>query len=221
VAKIPIFIIDDQILFCETLAKFISDIDHFELIGAYTDSKPLLADSSLLDTERSIIGLVDMNLPGLNGIELNNLFQINYPNIKIIILSVFNSPMLIKQMINAKAAAYLEKSTNTEELIRAIEQVNETGYYYNNSVLKAMQSNIDNIQTNNSVLPSKLSKRETEILHLICNELNSAEIANKLFLSKRTVENYRNNLLVKTGSHNTAGLVLYAIRHNLIFSMLS
>ena len=158
-----------------------------------------------------------MNMPGMNGIELNEILHAQYPSLKVIVLSVHTQERVIAKMINAGASAYLAKNCNKEELITAIQTVYTTGFYINKQTLIAIQA--ASAQRNKAIknlnAPFDLTSRELEILELICKECGSAEIAEKLFLSVRTVEGHRNSLLLKTQSRNTAGLVLYAIRHQL------
>jgi DNA-binding NarL/FixJ family response regulator len=215
--KIKISIVDDQNLFRESLALLINTVTEFDLI---TESENGLAFLARLKDKkvRPHIVLIDMDMPGMNGIELNNVLHADYPFIKVIILSVHVQPLLIAQMINAGAAAYLAKNCNKDELILAVETVYKTGFYFNAEVLKAIQHSAGHrghAQKNVSNVPVHLTGRELQVLRSICKELNSAEIAEQLYLSIRTVEGHRNNLLIKTGCRNTAGLVLFALRYSL------
>ena len=215
--SIKIAIIDDQIIFRQSLGLLIKSVPQFELYAESSSAFDLLeifkSSSQLPD-----ILLMDMNMPEMNGIELNDILRLQYPQIKVIILSVHAQERLISKMITAGAAAYLIKNCDKEELTRAIKSTYETGFYMNKQMLLAIQlkervKNKDISEFNS--LPLELTAREREILELICKEKNSTEIAQILFLSVRTVEGHRNNLLSKTQTRNTAGLVLFAIRHEL------
>ncbi len=141
-----------------------------------------------------------MDMPGMNGIKLNEILHEQYPQIKVIILSMHISPSLIAQMIHAKASAYLEKNCDKAELVLAIQSVYKTGFYFNRNVLEAIQSNAIVQSSRQTVLdnmPVKLSNREKQIIELVCNEHSNMEIANQLHISPRTVEGHRINLLNK------------------------
>lgn len=216
--KIKISIVDDQNLFRESLALLIGTVNEFQLVSASDNGLTFLQRLTNENTPRPDIALLDMDMPGMNGIELNNILHKEYPAIKVIVLSVHVQPLLIAQMINAGAAAYLAKNCNKDELILAIETVYKTGFYFNGEVLKAIQQSSGQkaqLQKSISKVPVHLTGREIQVLRLICKELSNAEIAEELYLSTRTVEGHRNNLLIKTGCRNTAGLVLFAIRYSL------
>jgi DNA-binding NarL/FixJ family response regulator len=215
--KIRIAIVDDQNLFRQSLAIMIGNVTAFQLVAQAQSGEELLQLLKTLPQLPHVL-LLDMNMPGMNGIEINEILHAQYPQIRIMILSVHAQERLIAKVINAGAAAYLVKNCDQTELVTAIQTVHATGFYINRQTLIAMQNasaqrskTIRNFNT-----PFDLTNREREILELICKEFGNAEIAEKLFLSVRTVEGHRNNLLLKTNSRNTAGLVLFAIKHQLI-----
>jgi DNA-binding NarL/FixJ family response regulator len=216
--KIKVFIIDDQNLFRQSLALLINSIEQLELLGDFEGGDSFIANLPGLTKSQTYIAIVDMDMPGMNGIELNGYLHDHYPQIKVIILSVHINPSLIAQMIHAKASAYLEKNCDKDELVMAIQSVYKTGFYFNKKVLQAIQENANSkarVQKNLDSLSVKLTSREKQILELICKEHNNSEIGEKLHLSSRTIEGHRINLLTKTGCRNTAGLVLFAIKHSL------
>lgn len=152
----------------------------------------------------------------MNGVELNAELQKRYPSIKVIILSVYNQERFIGKMIEAGACGYLTKNCEIEELVTAINTTHKSGFYFNQQTLQAMRKASQYKATdikNLSNIAIELTPREKEILDLLCRELTNAEIGEKLFLSPRTVEGHRNNLLAKTGCRNTAGLVIFAIKN--------
>jgi len=216
--KINIAIVDDQNLFRQSLGLLIDSVEQFNLVSESDNGNSFLEKLANTDAIIPAIALVDIDMPGMNGIELNNVLQQKYPDIKVIILSVHTQPTLITQMINAGAAGYLAKNCDKDELILAIETAYKTGFYLNNNALKALQHSATHkakAQKDISSIPVKLSDREKEILQLICSEFSNAEIGEKLYLSTRTVEGHRTNLLDKVGCRNTAGLVLFAIKYSL------
>lgn len=215
--KIRIAIVDDQNLFRQTLAMLLTGIPDFELVAESANGPDLLKAIPLLEDLPDIL-LMDMNMPGMDGLELNKIIREKYPEIKVIVLSVHAQGTLIAKLIQSGASAYLVKNCDREELMLAIKSTFNTGYYMNKQTLIALQENnkISSKSHHFSTLPINLTERELEVLKLICDQYASAEIAEKLFLSTRTVEGHRNHLLTKTESRNTAGLVLFAIRHQLI-----
>ncbi len=217
--QISVFIVDDQNLFRQSLSLLIDSIDELLLLGDYEGGDALLAAlPNIITPEKTYVAILDMDMPGMNGIKLNEILHEQYPQIKVIILSMHISPSLIAQMIHAKASAYLEKNCDKAELVLAIQSVYKTGFYFNRNVLEAIQSNAIVKSSRQTVLdnmPVKLSNREKQIIELVCNEHSNIEIANQLHISPRTVEGHRINLLNKTGCRNTAGLVLFAIKYGI------
>jgi DNA-binding NarL/FixJ family response regulator len=215
---IRIALTDDQLLFREGLASLISGINGFDLVMEADNGIDCLEKLSSMPDPPDII-LMDMEMPGMDGIELNKALHTKYPSIKVIVLSVHANERLIAHMIEAGASGYLVKNCDKEELLNAIQSVTLTGYHINTTVLKAIQlaaGKKSRSLKNVSHIDIDITEREKEILNLICKELSNAEIAEKLFISTRTVEGHRNNLLMKTGCKNTAGLVIFAIKNQLV-----
>lgn len=215
--EIGVAIIDDQNLFRQSLAMLINSVDNFNLAAESPGGQQFL-DALSTGVATVDVALIDMDMPGMNGIQLNKQLREHYPDIKVIILSVHVNEALISQMVNAGAASYLAKNCDKDELTLAINTVYQNGFYFNNEALSAIRNIATHKQTSEEILNGlsvALTKREKEILQLICRELNSSEIADKLFLSVRTVEGHRNNLIAKINCRNTAGLVLFAIKSGL------
>ena len=216
--KIHIALTDDQQLFRQGLAALISSVEGFELVMEADNGIDCLDKLSKITKYPDII-LMDMEMPGMDGIELNGELHKRYPSIKVIVLSVHANERLIARMIEAGASGYLIKNCDREELITAIKTVMQSGHYINSQVLQAIQHSAGkkNKELKNiSHIPIDLTEREKEILVLICKERSNSEIAEELFISVRTVEGHRNNLLMKTGCKNTAGLVVFAIKNQLV-----
>ncbi len=214
--KIKIALADDQILFREGISSIIKNEKDFSLIIEADNGLDFL--SKLRSTnELPEVLLMDMEMPGMDGMQLNEEIRKKYPSIKVIVLSVHAKERLISRMIQAGASGYLLKNCNREELITAVRNVFENGFYITPNVIQALRSPLANAKgiTNTQSIPVDISQREIEVLKLICEEFSNAEIADKLFISVRTVDGHRNNLLAKTGCHNTAGLVLFAVKHHI------
>ncbi len=217
---INVALVDDQILFREGIASLIKNEDGFSLTMEADNGLDFLAKLKSMDDLPDIL-LMDMEMPGMDGMQLNDELRKTFPSIKVIVLSVHAGERLMARMIHAGASGYLLKNCNKDELLNALRSVFTNGFYITPAVLKAIQSPAANTKgtTNIQSIPIELSPRESEVLQFICMEHSNAEIAEKLFISVRTVDGHRNNLLAKTGCHNTAGLVLFAVKHR-IFEMI-
>lgn len=215
---IHLAIADNQKLFRQALATLIAQEKGLCLNIQAENSIELLR---LLESAQRLpdVILMNMDLPEINGIELNHQLQRYFPSIKVIILSLHPQPKLVSKMIEERLGAYLIKNCDKDELISAINIVHRGGFYTNlNAIQDAQCSSVFKTVQNKKPWEIKwaLTKREKEILHLICLELSTAQIADKLFLSTRTIEGHRKHLLSKTKSHNTAGLVLFAVKNGLV-----
>lgn len=209
-------LVDDQQLFRQGIGMLISNTPGMSLCFEADNGQNCL-DQLKEMKQLPDIALVDMEMPVMDGMELVTILQQQYPDIKIIMLSVHSNERMIARMIQLGASGYLIKNCDKEELIKAIQATHTSGFYINGQALKAMQAHSGktaSIKSLNGIL-IELSAREKEVLEMICREFTTAEIADKLFISTRTVEGHRNNLLIKTGCRNTAGLVLFAVKHHL------
>lgn len=214
---IKIALTDDEALFRKGMRSLIEDFEGMEVVLEAGGGDILLHQLSTIPTLPDVL-LLDLNMAALNGIETAKVLQQNYPAIRVIILSSYFSKAFVINLIEIGAAAYLPKNALPEEVEQTIREVMEKGFSYNNAVMEIIRDNM--IQKNRPKIktPFKitLTKREQEILELICNQATTAEIAKKLFISTRTVEGHRNNLLQKLGCRNTAGLVVFALQHQLV-----
>lgn len=174
----------------------------------------------LMDVLKQIVPdviLMDLKMPGMDGIAATTEVRRLYPAVKIIVLTMYDDEQYIMHILDIGANAYLVKNTDPTEIAKAMSSVIENEYYFSDMVSKAMLKNL----VQKRQLPVRfekvisLNERETEILRLICKEYTTAEIADKVFLSQRTVEGIRAGMLEKVGVRNTAGLVLYAARAGL------
>jgi DNA-binding NarL/FixJ family response regulator len=215
--KIKIALVDDQQLFRESLAALLDRVPEFELLAVCENGKAFMDQLAALPNEPEVV-LVDMNMPEMNGVELTELLHKTRPEMKIIILTVYDQERFMVKMIEAGACGYLLKNCGAEEVINAIRQAQASGYYFNeffrNAVNQGAKYRSAVIRDLNHI-PIELSEREKEVLLLICQELTNVEIGEKLFISSRTVDGHRNNLLAKTGARNTAGLVVFAVTNDL------
>ncbi len=211
-----IAIADDEALFRKGLALIIEDFGGrvaFEAADGQELLDQLAAAASLPD-----VVLLDLNMPGINGIEAAKIILERYPDLKLIVLSSYYSNGFVLKMIELGAASYLAKDSSPTEMETAIREVIDKGFYYDQKVQEIIRDNMQHKTRPKlrNAFGVALSDREQEVLQLICEELNTAEIAEKLFISDRTVEGHRSSLLLKLGCRNTAGLVVVAMEQGLV-----
>lgn len=202
--KLKIFIVDDHYLILQGLSSLLRDEPRFEICGLSKDPAEVMG---LLATAHADILLTDISMPGISGLELTAMVLKKFPHIKVIALSMYAEPQIVNQMIEAGVSGYLLKATSKNDLINALTTVAGGRSYFTAEVQQGF-----NARNQASVFTG----RELEILQLIVKEFNNKQIAHKLFISERTVETHRRNILRKTDSANTVGLVRYAYENKLI-----
>lgn len=217
-STIHIALADDEFLFREGMKAILSKEKQFEILFDAPDGNDLLRQLRSAVSLPEIL-LIDLKMPGLNGVEATKLIRQEFPEIKIIALTSYFSKPFIINMINIGAVAYLAKNSAPKLMLTTIAQVAEKGFYYDEQVLQYIHEGLVNPEEKK--LKSRFDNtyftgREKEVLTLICKQYTTGEIADALFISPRTVEGHRNNLLLKTGAKNVAGLVVYALQHKLV-----
>ena len=214
---IKIFIADDELLFRSGISFLLQREENIEVVAQGNNGQELIDYLKTNENHPDIV-LMDLKMPVLNGVEATKLLHKYYPQIKVIALTSYNTNSFINNMIQVGAASYLVKNSTPAEMIFTINEVANKGFYYNDVVFKAIQDSIefDGGKTKSDFDKDFLTSREQEVLQLICEQLSAPEIASKLFLSPRTVEGHRNNLLIKTASKNIAGLVVYALQNGIV-----
>lgn len=214
---IQLALADDEALFRKGMKLLLEDYEGISVVLEAQDGEQLLQQLRQAPTLPDVI-LLDMKMPNLNGVETAKVLQEKFPSIKIIVLSTYFSKAFIVNMIELGAGAYLPKNATPDEVVATIREVHNNGFSYNQAVLEVIRDNM--LQKSKPKMPLSfgvdITSREKEILQLICEEYTTGEIAEKLFISPRTVDGHRNNLLEKLGCKNVAGLVVYAIQHQLV-----
>jgi DNA-binding NarL/FixJ family response regulator len=209
--KISIIIVDDHQLFRNGLKILLNAIPEFEVTAEASNGEEFL---KLLKSTSADIALMDINMPELDGIEATRKGLIICPSINIIALSMYGEEEYYYKMVDAGAKGFLLKDSDISEVKEAILTVVRGGSYFSQELLYHVIQKIKHREHESK--SANLSKREKEILLKICEGLSNQEIAETLFISKRTVDKHRANLLGKTNSKNTASLILFAIRNKLI-----
>lgn len=214
---IKVALADDEALFRKGMHLLLSDNEDIAVILEAGDGQELLHKLQEVETLPDVL-LLDLKMPNMNGVEAAKVLKDVYPHLRIIVLSTYFSKAFIVNMIELGACAYLPKNSTPEEVAATIREVFAKGFCYNQAVLEVIRENM--MQKTKPKIPSsfaiELTSRETEVLQLICEEFTTPEIAEKLYISPRTVDGHRNNLLEKLGCKNVAGLVVYAVQHQLV-----
>lgn len=205
---IRLAITDDQVIILNGLQKILADVQNIKITGIYNNGDELLEG---IASKQPDILLLDIQMPGKSGIELAAIITKQYRNIKIIALTNIDVVAQIRKILQQGVMGYLLKDASPETIINAIETVHGGEQYIQEQLRQQLLSSLS---ANNA--KQIVTRREKEILQLIVDEFTNQEIAEKLFLSLRTVENHRNNLLQKLDVKNTAGLVKVAIQEGLV-----
>ena len=209
--KITLGIVDDHQIVIDGLKSLLHGHDQFEVTIECT--QPLLM-LDLIGKKPVDILLTDVMMPGMNGAELSKAVHQKFPEIKILALSMSGQGDLVNQMIeDADISGYVLKNIGKLELVKALEKISGGGIYFSEEVLEEMTRAAERKKENEEV---NLTVREIEIIRLIEKEMSNKQIAEKLFLSERTVETHRKNIFRKTNTASVIGLVKYAYEHKLI-----
>lgn len=211
---IKIIIADDHQLFIEGIQSLIQSIKHMEVVAEVANGKELLEK---LETTSCDIILMDINMPEMDGIEATKQVRSAYPDIKVLMLTMFSNKEYIEKLLRVGAHGYILKNTGMEELREAIETLVEGNSYFSKEVMERIMEGLQKkklAEKNTHLI--ELTEREIEVLKLIVQECTTAEIAEKLFISTHTVETHRKNLISKLQVRNVAGLVKYALQNGLV-----
>jgi DNA-binding NarL/FixJ family response regulator len=210
--KIEILIVDDHKMVREGIKSVIENTPDICITGEASNGIEAL---KILDHNHFDILLTDISMPKMDGVELMKEIVKKFPNQKVIALTMMGEGQHIKQMLKAGAKGYLLKNCGSKELINAIKKVHDGENYYTHEVTQIVMDQLSAKRTRKMSVEIPLTERELEVLHLVLKEYSNKEIAEELFISPRTVDAHKRNLIEKTGSKNIAGLVLYAIEKRL------
>ncbi|MGI9552074.1 MAG: response regulator [Aurantibacter sp.] len=207
-----IAITDDHVLVLNGIKAMLDDTSGIKVVGTYETAQHTL-DS--IGDDRPDILLLDINLPDIDGIELCKTLIKQQPDLKILALTNFDEISFVKKMLANGAKGYLLKNTQKAELIEALKTVLEGGQYLQKKVEKKLMSHALGRRRTDDFIPN-LTRRELEVLEAIGEELTTQEISEKLFISVKTVETHRMNLMSKLGARNSVGLIKTALKKGLI-----
>jgi len=214
-SKIKIAIADDYKIYRDGLKVGLSSDENLEVMMEADNGEELM--KALESTNPDVI-LMDLKMPIMDGMEATIAVRKKYPAIKVLVVTMYEDDKFIIHLMENGANGYLLKNTEPDEIIKSIYAVYENGYYFNDVVNKAL---LKKLVLKNNLKPSfnqnvELTERELEVLKLICAEKTAAEIAKEIFLSPRSVEGIRQRLIEKIGVRNTAGLVMFAVKNNMV-----
>ncbi|OFX60738.1 MAG: DNA-binding response regulator [Bacteroidetes bacterium GWB2_41_8] len=210
--KRKIIIVDDHTLFRNGLRILLNNMENYHVIAEAANGKQFL---ELLNTLTPDLVLMDISMPVMDGIEASAIAHEKYPDIKIITLSMYGEEDYYYKMVNAGVKGFVLKNSDIKEVKTALDIVFDGGSFFSSELLQNLVNSLKSAPKNKDS-HTELSERELEILILICQGLSNQEIGDKLFISKRTVDKHRSNILEKSESKNTAQLVVYAIRNRLV-----
>ena len=211
---IKYIIADDHAIFRRGLQFVLSEDPGLELLAEADNGREVM---HLLKTLKPDVVVLDLKMPEMDGVETTAQIRIHYPEVKILILTMSDEEELILHLLEAGANGYLMKDAEAAEIRQAIYSCHEEGQYFNSFTSNLLLRKLiekDNPKTATPLLPT-FTEREQEVLRYLCEGCTAVEIGKKIFLSPRTVEGIKADLLEKTRSRNTAGLVLYAVKNGL------
>ncbi|UYZ62110.1 response regulator transcription factor [Hymenobacter weizhouensis] len=212
-AHIRLAIADDHKIFREGLKALLEDYPQVQVLVEAASGSHLL---ELLAQHPVDVVLMDINMPELDGLQATALVLERYPHTKVLALSMYDEDKYIVDMMKAGARGYLLKSAEPDEIMAAIAAVHDKGFHFNESLSATLVKQLLGQSPVELKSEATLNQRETEVLQLLCQEYSNVEIADKLFLSVRTVEGYRTRLFEKIGAKNIVGLVIYAVKKGVI-----
>ncbi len=213
--KINIAIADDYKIFREVVKKCISGDKALHVILEADNGEDLI--NGFGDPLPDVI-IMDLKMPIMDGMEATQIIRKKHPSIKVLVVTMYDDDKFIIHLMEIGANGYLLKNAEPDEIRKAIYSVYENGYYFNDLVNKAL---LKKLVIKANLKPSfkqdvDLTEREMEVLKLICEEKTATEIAKEIFLSPRSVEGIRQRLIDKIGVRNTAGLVMFAVKNQLV-----
>ena len=205
-----IILVEDHAIFREGLRRIISEMEDMELVGEAPNGVEFL---KMLKKVTPDLIIMDIQMPEMDGIEATEKALIFNPSLKILVLSMFGEEEYIYTMVDKGIYGFILKNSDVSDFKKAITRVSEGQHYYSEDVMQVLVKKVRGYDTLDKIT---FTSKENEVLRLLCKGLSNAEIAEKIFVSTRTVEGYRNKLLQKTNTSNVLNLVIFALRNKLI-----
>jgi two-component system nitrate/nitrite response regulator NarL len=212
-AKIKVFILDDHQMLIDGLKALLVTEKQFEISGTSNSAKSAL---QMIRINKPDIILSDINMPEMDGILFTREVKKEYPEIKVLALSMFGEKSTISEILDAGASGYILKNTGKEELINALEKISSGGMFFSDEISAEMMKAMSERSQKKEEEKVHLTDREKEIIQLIAKEYSNAQIGEALFISERTVETHRKNIFRKANTKTVVGLIKFAIENKLI-----
>jgi DNA-binding NarL/FixJ family response regulator len=209
--RIKVILVDDHTLFRKGLKMLLDELDGVEVVGEASTGKEFLMILEILQPD---VVLMDINMPEMNGMEATQIALKLHPSLSILMLSMHGEEEYFNKMVDAGVKGFLLKNAEVDEVIKAINTVYRGGSYFSQELLLGVISGKN--KKHEDEVDLAITERELEVLRLICLGYSNVDIGDKLFISPRTVDRHRSNLLEKTNSRNSVALVMYAIKHKLV-----
>ncbi len=214
--KLSLYVVDDHKLFREGMKLLLSMQSFVKEVHEASNGREFLDNIEFVDCD---LVLMDIDMPEMNGIEATREALLRRPELKVIALSMYGDEQYYNNMISAGVKGFVLKTAGIEQVIKAVKAVAAGENFFSEELMSRISEEMpmgEALDKREATNDSDLSDRELEILCYVCKGFSNQEIAEQLFISKRTVDKHRANLLSKTGCRNTAALVMYAIKNNII-----
>jgi DNA-binding NarL/FixJ family response regulator len=207
--------VDDHKIFRDGLKLL---LDHFSFVGEVTEAANGKEFLEMLEKKMPDIVLMDINMPVMGGIEATRTALEKYPGLKVIVLTTFHDEDYVEQMMMVGVEGYMLKRSNPEEFEAALLRVYNGGNYFSDEIVQTVARNLQKLRdeaARKSSMPS-FTRREKEVLDLICQGFNNEQIAEMMHVSSKTIEKHKSNLFQKTDTNNTVNLIIYAFKNELV-----
>lgn len=210
---ITVALVDDHVLLRDSLALLINSFNNCQVLFTAANGHEVM--EYVLSGQNPEVIIMDLNMPHMDGHETTKWLQLNYPEIHVMMLTMYDSELTLIRMLQVGAKGFLKKDIHPDELKFALQSVVESGYYYTNSVTGKLVNLFRNTFDEKVVLKNMLSEQEAMFLRYCCTELTYKEIAGQMGLSPRSIESVRDELFLRMSVKSRVGLAMYAIRHGL------
>lgn len=208
--KYNVLLVDDHQMFLDGLNFMLSKESYLNIIGEANNGKNAL---TLIKNQAIDLVITDVNMPEMDGIELTRTIKEKYPATKVLVLTMHNDREIVSEIMITEAEGYVLKNCRKQELIDGIKTILDEGTFYCKEVAALVREKLKYASVSEK---TELTEREREILLLILEEFSSKEIADKLSISKRTVDTHRIHIMEKTRTRTLVGLIKYAIQHQIL-----
>jgi len=211
---IKVAMVDDHILLRNALASLINNSDNCSVVIECSNGKELI--SKLKNSTPLDLVILDLNMPEMDGHQTALYLQKNHPEIKVIMLTMYDSELALIRLLKAGVKGFMKKDIHPTELMHAIQSVHEQGYYYSAQTSSKLAGLFRDEESSHAIDKILLSDKEIEFLKFVCSELTYKEVAVQLKMNPRAIDGMRDNLFTKLDVKSRVGLAIYAIKHGIV-----